>query len=477
MKTRIIMISALLVLGIGVTLLPAGCRKGGGSHQITKGAKYHCPMHPAVVADKPGDCPICNMRLVPIEKNEAAQGRNGETAKQAKDSGKEKASNQEQKPQVTKTMYRSTMNPGEISAKSGKDSMGMEMEAFEMSLEDKPQVPGLASVAITPETRQRMGLTLGVVEKRGLSRTVRTSARIVADETRLFRVTTKIEGWVEKLFVAVTGQAVNKGDPLLTIYSPELVSAQQEYLTVVQAAGNLAADTTGDAASGAKALLAAARQRLQLWDISDEQIARLEQTGQVEKYLTLLAPAGGFVIEKGVLAGQKIMPGDVLMVVADLAVVWGDADLYQLDLPHVQMGMPMELTLPFWPGKTFEGKVSFIWPALDVATRTLRIRLEIPNLELLLKPEMYADAKLSYPLGEKVAVPEGAIMRTGEHTYAFRDTPDGKLTPVEVLLGARSEGYYEVLAGLSEGDRVVTSANFLVDSESSMRAALEALVQ
>ncbi|MBI2442188.1 MAG: efflux RND transporter periplasmic adaptor subunit [Lentisphaerae bacterium] len=460
MKTRIIMISALLVLGIGVALLPGGCRKGGGSHQITKGAKYHCPMHPTIVSDRPGDCPICNMRLVPIAEAE---------------SGKEKAGNQEQKPQVKKTMYRSTMNPGEISATPGKDSMGMEMEAFEMTLEDESPVAGLSPVAITPETRQRMGLTLGTVEKRSLSRTIRTSARIVPDETRLFHVTTKIEGWVDKLFVNVTGQAVNKGDPLLTIYSPELVSAQQEYLTIAQATGKLASDTTGEAAAGAKALLAASRQRLQLWDISDEQIARLEQTGRVDKHLTLLAPASGFVIEKNVLAGHKIMAGEALMAVADLAVVWGDADLYQLDLPHVQVGMPMELTLPFWPGKTFEGKVSFLWPVLDAASRTLRIRLEIPNPELLLKPEMYADAKLSFPLGEKVAVPEGAIMRTGEHTYAFRDGGDGKLIPVEVQVGARSEGYYEVIAGLSEGDRVVTSANFLVDSESSMRAALEAL--
>jgi Cu(I)/Ag(I) efflux system membrane fusion protein len=312
-----------------------------------------------------------------------------------------------------------------------------------------------------------MGLTLGTVEKRVLTRDVRTSARIVADETRISMVTTKVEGWVEKLFVSVTGQSVRKGDPLLAIYSPQLVSAQQEYLSLLPAAG--------DVSESAKPLIASARQRLQLWDVSEEQITKLEKTRQVEKTLTLYAPAGGFVTEKNVLAGQKIMPGDSLMVVTDLSVVWGDADIYESDLPYVQMGMPMDLALPYWPGKAFSGKVSFLSPSLNRETRTLKIRLEIPNPESLLKLEMYADARLNYSLGEKPAVPETAVMRTGERDYAFRDSGDGKLIPSEVKLGVRANGYYEVLSGLNAGDRVVTSANFLVDSESSMRAALEAL--
>jgi RND family efflux transporter MFP subunit len=373
------------------------------------------------------------------------------------------------------TMYRSTMNPNELSDKPGKDSMGMEMESFEVAQGRASAVHGLAAVSITPDTRQRMGLTLGTVEKRAMSRNIRTSARIVADETQLFRVTTKVDGWVDKLLVSVSGQAVRKGDPLLTIYSPQLVSAQQEYLTALQAAGALATGASGDAAEGGKRLIESARQRLQLWDVSDEQITRLEKTRAVEKTITLYAPSSGFVTEKNVLAGQKIMPGDSLMVVADLSTVWGDAAIYESDLPYVQTGMPMRLSLPYWPDKTFEGKVSFLSPSLDPETRTLKIRIEIPNPELLLKTEMYADARLSYELGERVAVPEAAIMRTGERNYAFRDTDDGTLVPVVVKIGVRSEGYFEVLEGLKPGDRVVTSANFLVDSESSMKAALNAI--
>jgi Cu(I)/Ag(I) efflux system membrane fusion protein len=181
------------------------------------------------------------------------------------------------------------------------------------------------------------------------------------------------------------------------------------------------------------------------------------------------------VIEKQVLAGQRIAPGDALMVVADLSNVWGDADIYESDLPYIQLGMPMEITLPYWPEKTFQGKISFISPQLDPQTRTIKVRLDIANTDLLLKPDMYADARLRLPLGEKLAVPEGAVMRTGRHLYAFRDGGDGKLIPVEIKIGARSGDYFEVLSGLSENDRVVTSANFLVDSESSMRAALEGL--
>ncbi len=380
--------------------------------------KYQCPMHPTVVSDRPGTCPICSMDLVPI----SADG-----------------------------------------GKSGPDA-------------PVSGVPGLAVVSIPPQTRQLMGLKLGKVEQRSLSREVRTSARIVADETRLWRVTTKIEGWVDKLFVAYTGQEVKKGDPMLTIYSPMLVTAQAEYLTALRAQGGFKPGSEADATSGSTTLVASARRRLELWDISAEQIEQIERSGKVEKYLTLYAPANGVVTDRNITAGQKIMSGDPLLLIADLSVVWGDVDVYQSDLPYVKVGMPLEMSLPYWPGKVFTGKVSFVSPTLDADTRALRARLEIPNPERLLKPGMYGDARLFYELGEKLSIPAAAVMFGGQRTYAFRSKSDGHLIPVEIKLGARSDGHYELLGGLNEADTVVTSANFLVDSESNLKAALEAMV-
>ena len=432
----------------------AGCNRA--DQGSSGGQKYHCPMHPTVVQDKKGSCPICGMDLVPIKENEP--------------SVKENAPAEDEKiAQVKVGHFYCPMEAEHVQEKPGKCPLcGMKL------VEKKPQatasaapVPGLTTVAITAETRQRMGLKLGTVEKRAMTGAVRTSARIVANETRQHRVTTKIEGWVDKLFVATTGQAIKKGYPLLTLYSPDLVSAQAEYLIALD----------GVKTHGGESLLAASRRRFELWDISEEQIDQLEKSGKAEKYLTLYAPASGWVTERMVLAGQKIMPGEPLMVISDLTEIWADADIYQSDLPHVKVGMPVEVTLPYWPGQVFTGQVSFITPTLNPMTRTLNARLEIHNPDLLLKPEMYATAILKLEHGEKLAVPTSAVLFTGTRNVAFRDVGDGHLAPAELKLGARSGDYYEVLEGLNEGDKVVVSANFLVDSESSMKAAVESLMK
>lgn len=462
-KHIVLALMTLLLAATGVWLV--GCKPHDEGPGAEGKQKYHCPMHPTVVQDKKGSCPICGMDLVPIKADKGS-------AKAAAPAEDDKIA------QVKAGQFYCPMAAEHVQDEPGKcPKCGMKLvEKKTQATAPAATVPGLATVAVTAETRQRMGLKLGTVGKRSLTGVVRTSARIVANETRQHRVTTKIEGWVDKLFVATTGQAVKKGDPLLTVYSPDLLAAQAEYLIALAARQTLASTNSG-VLQGDDSLLAAARRRFELWDISDEQLDRLEKTGKAEKYLMLYAPASGWVTERMVLAGQKIMPGEALMVISDLTEIWADADVYQSDLPHVKVGTPVEVTLPYWPGQVFTGQVSFITPALNAMTRTLNARLEIHNPDLRLKPEMYATATLKHEFGEKLAVPTTAVVFTGTRNVAFRDMGDGHLAPAELKLGARSGDYYEVLEGLSEGDKVVVSANFLVDSESSMKAALESLMK
>jgi Cu(I)/Ag(I) efflux system membrane fusion protein/cobalt-zinc-cadmium efflux system membrane fusion protein len=439
---------ALLIVSIGGYFV-AKYIPFGHDHKDEQKQQYTCPMHPQIVQDKPGDCPICGMKLVPLNKDEKASGK-----------------------KVKKIIYKSSMNPDETSDRPGKDSMGMDMVPFEIKDEDENAPVGLAPVSISKEKREMIGISFGDVELRNISREIRTSVRIVPDETRMHKVTTKVNGWVEKLYVNQTGQFVSKGSPLMSIYSPEILSAQQEYLSAIKSKEKFANDP-GMAASLGE-IEKASSERLRLLDISSSQIERIKNTGVIERAVTLVAPASGYVSEKMVLQGQKIAMNDALMVIVDLSHVWGEIDIYETDLPYVKVGMYAEVTLSYWAGKIFKGKISFLNPFLSQETRTMKARLEIPNRDIILKPNMYGDAKLTYSVGVKLTVPEKAVMRTGTRDYVFIEGRGDLIVPYEIKVGVRSaDGYYEVISGIKEFERVVTSANFLVDSESSLKAALK----
>jgi Cu(I)/Ag(I) efflux system membrane fusion protein len=337
-----------------------------------------------------------------------------------------------------------------------------------------PSAPDTAAarqpVHLTVAQAQAIGVTYTVVQRGPLERTVRTVGTIAPAESRLAEVTTKIDGFVERLFVNATGIQVRKGDPLLTLYSPMLVAAQEELLTARRLAGSVESGET-EAWRNAQALLEAARRRLAYWDISADQIGRLEQTTEVTKTLTLVAPFDGVVLEKMVVQGQAVMPGMKLYRVADLSTVWIEADVFEQDLGLIRVGAPARLELAAYPGESFSGRVSFVWPVVDEQSRAGRVRVAVPNPGGRLKPGMYATLLFAAPLGTEVlSVPAEAVVMTGERNLVFVVGSAGALEPREVTLGPRAGERLQVLSGVKEGERIVASANFLVDAESRLGA-------
>lgn len=354
------------------------------------------------------------------------------------------------------------MNPAHKFDKPGKAPDGMDLVPVydDGSGPAMSTVGGYANVKLTSNRQQLIGVQTGMTEMRSLGRSVRTVGRVAVDETRLYKITTKFDGYIEKLYVNVTGQQIRKGQALFSVYSPDLLSTQQEYLLAMRAAKQ------------APSLLAAARQRLLLWDVTPAEIRELERTGTARKSVTIFSPTNGFVLNKIAVEGARVTAGEPLFEIANLDHVWIQADVYESELQFIRLGAPATTTLSYLPGRTWKGRVTFIAPTVDPMTRTVKVRSEFENADGALKPDMFGDVVIEQPARQVVVVPDSAVLQTGTRSVVFVVKSDGAFEPREVSVGTKTEQVYEVRSGLAAGEKVVTQANFLIDSESRLKAAL-----
>ena len=376
----LVLIVALVVAGLALGVWRWRAR-GGEQRQASAGELWTCPMHPSVIREEPGDCPICGMDLVPLEQVEPAA---------------------------------------------------------------ESRVAGHGVVEISPEKQQLIGVAPTPVERRQLLADVRAVGSVIVSERLLSDIHTKVEGWVEKLYAEETGTIVREGEALLTIYSPELVSTQEEYLLALRSRERLKDSPFPEVRRSGESMADASRRRLQLWDISEEEIERLERTGEVREALTLYSPTTGYILDKHVVEGMRVTPAMVLFRVADLSQVWAEGDIYEHEASLVREGMEATLTTVAHPGREFSGRVTYLYPTLDKATRTLKARLEFDNPGLALKPGMYGDITIAAPALEALAIPEEAVLDSGTRQVVFVKEGEGTFVPREVKLGARVAGFRPV---------------------------------
>ena len=455
MKSKAIMFLIVgILLGAGATylLLP---KAGPAVTTLQEGAKqlYSCGMHPQVISDKPGNCPICGMELTPIRGTAQSPG----TAAAAKTD--------------RKILYwRAPMDPTEIYDRPGKSKMGMDL----VPVYEGDEAGGAGSIQIDGRIRQNMNLRTAPVERRDLSRTIRAQGQVTYAQNREAALNAKVHGWIDKLFVNTAGQQVRKGDPLLEIYSPELVTTQEEYLLALRNRDELAASPYANVRESAERTLAAARKRLELWDVPADEIAKLAETKTARRTLVLRAAASGIVTHKAVVEGDEVKPGQDLFHIADLDTVWIEAAVYESDLAYVRRGMPADVRLDQIPGEELEGRVDFVYPYLDRKSRANNVRIVVGNPGGRLKPDMYATVSIQSPGGQGVlAVPSEAILDSGVRKIVFVAQGEGLFEPREIRTGLESsDGFVEVTSGLLDGERVVVSGQFLLDSESRTREAI-----
>ncbi len=396
---------------------------------------YTCPMHPSVKAQEPGACPICGMDLTPVPKlrTEAGQGEDG------------------------------------IASVPGMSAPG-----------SRPRVD---FIKVTPYQQQLIGVTVGEVTEQSAKTEVRTIGRVVYDETRLTDVNLKVSGWIQDLYVDHVGKSVRKGEPLFTLYSPELVASQEEYLLAYEGLRRVQAPALqdsespeGESAVWSERLLQSARERLELWDLTDRQIRELESTGKRSRAVTVYAPSDGIVTERMAVSGMFVKPDMRLYRIARLDSVWIRVDVYEQELPFVHAGQPATISLSYLPEASLEGTVDYVYPYLDPKTLTATVRVRVSNPDGALKPGMFANVLLHRSEDTRLLVPEAAVLFSGRRRIVFLALGDGRFQPREVSLGRQFRSGYEVIAGLRSGDRVVTSANFLLDSESKLKNVTAAVL-
>jgi Cu(I)/Ag(I) efflux system membrane fusion protein/cobalt-zinc-cadmium efflux system membrane fusion protein len=334
----------------------------------------------------------------------------------------------------------------------------------------------LVPVQISPQRLQSIGVKTGVVERRLVEDEIRATGNVAVDETRVAYVQVRFSGYIQKVFADATYQYVHKGQPLLTIYSPDLVATEREYLVAKQNQKEVAQSTVPGVASSAASLLDAAAERLKQWGVPQAEIARLESTGQVSQELNVDSPVSGYITERNALPSVAVQPDMRLYTIADLSTVWVQAQVFQGDLGRIKIGDPAGLTVDSFPGRTFSGRVDFIYPQVDMDTRTAKVRVIFSNPGLQLKPGMFVNVALKVPMGSQLVIPATGVLQSGEREIVFVQRNDGYIEPREVQLGSRVGDDFIVLKGLGVGEQIITSANFLIDSESQLQAAIGSFV-
>jgi Cu(I)/Ag(I) efflux system membrane fusion protein len=458
-RSAVLLVLAALILGLASGYWLAEFREG--SEPSTPAEKkvlyYRHPMNPSVTSPVPAKDEM-GMDYVPVYEDQAPEAGQAERHPSA------------EAPKERRILYyRNPMGLPDTSPVPKKDSMGMDY----IPVYADEETPGEANIVkISPDKIQKLGVRTAEAEQRDLVRTVRAVGLVEPDERRFHAVTLKFDGYIEKLHVNATGQSVEKGQPLFELYSPDLVSAQNDYLIAKNsrsALKNAAPHTQAEMES----LVQSSLERLRYWGISETEIRQLERQGSVRRNLIIRSPAFGVVMEKMAVAGMRAMAGGTLFKIADLSSVWVVAEVFEQELALISTGQAVRVRLDAYPGRTFDGKITFVYPTLNPETRTARVRVELPNPEGLLKPMMYAHVELTGISRPALAIPQSSVLEGGKRTQVLVDRGEGRFEPRVVRLGVRGDEWVEVLEGLKAGESVVVSANFLIDAESNLKSALE----